>query len=356
MRKPWYTFGVACMAVTFGISGCAGHTAVPVETEEEAAEPVEVKTNVTSTEKRTIRIAYDVAEIHPSHKATNDVFKAMVEQGSNGNITVELYPNSQLGSLAENVESMRLGDLEMAYINDGTLSAFVPEYELVGLPYLWTSLDAAHAALDGDFGKALDEMLLKKGVINLGWADVGFRNITNTKGPIKKPEDLKGLKIRTMTNRLHVEYFTELGAIPTPMSFSELFTALQQKTVDGQENPTALIYNNKLYEVQNYMTVSEHVFTACPLCISEDFYNSLPEDYKALIVEAADATVEKQREYITEQNDSLLQNIKDAGLDVITLTEEQKKAFQDAAKASVYKTAAEAFGQELIDIATSYNH
>lgn len=354
---------LAAVLAAAAVTGCSGageenpqaKADAGGETAETAA-PVTVNTEVTSTDEYTIRLAYDVAESHPSHKATVEVFKAMVEQGSGGNITVELYPNSQLGSLAENMESMRIGDLEMAYLNDGTISASVPEFNLVGLPYLWSSVDAAHAALDGEFGAYLDEKLLETcNLINLGWADVGFRNITNSKHRVEKPEDLDGIKIRTMTNSLHVDYFTYLGAIPTPMSFSELFTALQQKTVDGQENPTALIYNNKLYEVQDYMTVSEHVWTACPMCISADFFHSLPADYQALITEAADATVEKQREYITAENESLLSEIEAAGVEVTVLTDEQKEAFRRKAEESVYQEAVSEFGQELIDMAAAYN-
>ena len=158
-----------------------------------------------------------------------------------------------------------------------------------------------------------------------------------------------------MTNNLHVEYFTALGAIPTPMSFSELFTDLQQKTVDGQENPTALIYNNALYEAQKYMSVSEHVFTAVALNIASDFYNSLPEDYQAAIKEAAENTMEYQRELITEENESLLSEIEAAGVEVTVLTDEQKAAFQKVAEDTVYKTAAGDYGQELIDMAADHN-
>ena len=217
-------------------------------------------------------------------------------------------------------------------------------------------MDAAHEAMDGDFGQALDKKLEEQaGITTLAWGDVGFRNLTNSKHSVTSPDDLKGLKIRTMTNNLHVEYFTALGAIPTPMSFSELFTALQQKTVDGQENPTALIYNNALYEAQKYMSVSEHVFTAVALNIASDFYNSLPEDYQAAIKEAAENTMEYQRELITEENESLLSEIEAAGVEVTVLTDEQKAAFQKVAEDTVYKTAAETYGQELIDMAANHN-
>ena len=213
------------------------------------------------------------------------------------------------------------------------------------------SLQHPHDALDGDFGQYLSQKLLDTcNIINLGYADVGFRNITNSKKEIKIPEDLKGLKIRTMTNPLHVEYFTALGAIPTPMSFSELFTALQQKTVDGQENPTALIYNNGIYEVQKYMTITEHVWTSCPMCIAADFFNGLPSDYQELIKEAAAATISYQRELITQQNADLASKIEEAGVKVTTLTDDEKAAFKKVAEDSVYKTAAKDYGQDLIDM------
>lgn len=315
-----------------------------------------LKTKITSSDKITIRLAYDVAETHPSHKAFVEAFQTPLQEASNGNVTVELYPNGQLGSLAENMESMRIGDLEMCGLTDSTVASAIPEFNLIGLPFLWTSIDSAHEALDGDFGDYMTNLMHEKlGFKNFGYLDVGFRNITNSKKEIKVPDDLKGLKIRTMTNELHVEYFNALGAIPTPMSFTELFTALQQGTVDGQENPTALIYNNQIYEVQKYMTVSEHVWTSTPFVIAENFYNGLPQDIQAAIAEAAANTIAYQREMITDQNQSLIKNIEDAGTQVTELTPDEKQLFQDVAMNSVWKTAAQNYGQNLIDMASAHN-
>lgn len=356
-----------CVALLLSLAACGGSTApassgAPGSAPGSAAAPTGnpadygLSTKVTSTDKITIRVAYDCSEAHPSHKAIVEKFQEPLQAITNGNITVELYPNSQLGNLGENMESMRIGDLEMAYLTDATIAPAIPEFNLVGLPYLWTSIDAAHAALDGEFGQRLDKMLYDKmGIINFGYCDVGFRNITNSSHPIIAPADLKGIKIRTMTNALHIEYFTHLGAIPTPMSFSELFTALQQKTVDAQENPTAKIYNDRIYEVQKYVTISEHVWTSVPMSIASKFYESLPADYQALIAEAAKNTVTYQRELITADNINCVQLLRDAGLEVTVLTPEQKAAFQKAAEESVYKTAATQYGQELIDLAASFN-
>ena len=156
-----------------------------------------LKTQITSTDKITIRVAEDASEIHPSHIALVNCFKEPLEAASNGNITVEIYPNGMLGSLTENVNSMQMGDLEMAYLNDSILSGFIPEFSIIGLPYLFTSVDAVHNAMNGAFGEEMSSRLQDQlGIVNLGWCDVGFRNITNSKKPITCVDDLKGLKIR----------------------------------------------------------------------------------------------------------------------------------------------------------------
>ncbi|MBU5625590.1 TRAP transporter substrate-binding protein [Oscillibacter sp. MSJ-2] len=158
-----------------------------------------------------------------------------------------------------------------------------------------------------------------------------------------------------MTNDLHVAYFSYLGALPTPMAFNELYTAMQQGTVDGEENPTAMIWNNNIHEVQKYMTVSEHIWTSTGLCIAKAFLESLPADYQEAIREAGANATALQRDMITEQNESLLQNIKDYGVEVTELSDEAKADFQQKAKESVWVTAAELYGQDLLDLADSYN-
>ncbi len=316
-----------------------------------------ITTQVTSTDQVTIRFAYSADEEHPTHKATVEKFKDVLEGVTGGNITVELYPNAQLGSQAENLEALRRGDLEMAYLNDSTICAVVPEYYIVGLPYLWTSIDAAHKALDGEFGQYLSKKLKEEvGIRNLAWGDVGFRCITNSRKTIASPTDLKGLKICTLTNPLHVEYFEVCGVVTSPMSFAELYTALQYKTIDGQENPISIIYSNELYKQQNYMTVSEHVFTGINMGIADSFYSSLPADYQALIAEAAANTMAYQRELINAENQAHLAEIEAAGVEVTVLNADQKSSFRKIAEYTVFKTAAESYGKDLVDMAAAHNH
>lgn len=304
----------------------------------------------------TIRLTSDVSDTHASMIAANEVLVPRMKELTDDKVTIEIYANSALGSVPENIESMRMGDLEMCWASDGAMAGAVDEWNLVGLPYMFTSTDAAYAAMDGDFGAELNKRFEEStGIINLGSGDVGFRNISNSKKTIVTPDDLKGIKIRTMTNTLHVEYFTALGAVPTPMSFSELFTALQQKTVDGQENPNALFYNNKLYEVQDYLTVSEHVWSCAPILVAKDYFESLPPEYQEALKTAVTETVEFQREMIQQQNRDYVTNIEEAGLEVTVLTPEQKDVFKKVAEDSVYKTAQEKYGQDLIDLAMKYN-
>lgn len=337
MKKFIVVLLVALMMMSVVLTGCSNG----------AAE------NADGEEIYTIRIGYVVAETHASHIVLADIFKKELEE--TGRFVVELYPNGQLGGDRQTVESVGLGSLEMTMVGEAAISGFVPEFELVGLPYLFTSLDAAHDALDGEFGQALDEMLIDQNMYVLGWGDVGFRNITNSKREIVTPADLDGIKIRTMETPAHLTYFNALGANATPMAFNELFTALQQGTVDAQENPSALIYNAKFYEVQDYMTVSEHVFTAAPIIINKDFMDTLPEDLQTLVADTAKKTMDAQRELLLEQNTEYQVEIENEGVQVTYLTEAQKDAFKQVALDEVYPGIIEQYGSELIDLANSYN-
>lgn len=342
MKKLLVTILVLALSVGTLLTGCGGG--------EKAADG---DAAADKGEVYTVRVAYVVPESHASHIVFTDVFKKELE--ATGRFKVELYPNSQLGGDRQTVEGVSFGNLEMCCPGEAVISGFVPEFELVGLPFLFTSIDAARNALDGDFGKALDEKLLEQNIVNVGWGEVGFRNITNDRGPINSVKDLAGLKIRTMETPSHITFFKALGANPTPMGFNELFTALQQGTVDGQENPTALAYNSKFYEVQKYMTVTEHVYSAAPFLVNKDFLDKLPEDLKATFLEVSEKTKDAQRDMIDQQNTDYLQKMADEGVSINVLGPDQKAEFQKIAIDKVYPEAVAKFGEDLIKTAQSYN-
>ena len=291
------------------------------------------------------------------HVVAIDKFKEIVEKESNGAITVQTFYGGSLGDEQANVKQLRNAEIHLAVLADGNLTPFAPQAGVFILPYMFPKISDAEKLFGNEafMNKTADAIAKQSRTRPLSWLVGGYRIITNSKKPITCADDLKGLKIRTMTNDLHVAYFQYLGALPTPMAFNELYTAMQQGTVDGQENPTAMIWNNNIYEVQKYMTVSEHIWTSTALCIAENFLESLPQDYQDAIREAGANTTALQAEMITEQNQSLLQNIEDAGVEVTTLSDEAKAEFQQKAKESVWVTAVDLYGQDLIDLADSFN-
>jgi tripartite ATP-independent transporter DctP family solute receptor len=299
-----------------------------------------------------MKVAYVVPETQSTHVAAAKFFKPYVEKHSKGQIIVELYPNGQLGGDRQAIEAVGLGTINMTIPAVAVLSGFEPRFQVFDLPFLFNSKKEAYKALDGALGTKLNALLPPLGLKNLAYAENGFRMITNNKGPVTKPADLAGLKIRTMENPIHIATFRALGANPTPMSFGELYTALQQKTVDAQENPIPLIYTSKFYEVQKYCSLSGHVYAATALLVNDKWFNSLPKDLQKVLQDAAVVYRTEQRKISDQQDKEMIASLKKNGMKVNDITPEQKKAFV-AATAGVYKEFAKTVkdGQELIDLA-----
>jgi len=300
--------------------------------------------------KYIIRVGYIVPETQSHHIIMRDVFKKDIETKSNGRITVELYPNGQLGGDRELIESVQLGTLEMAIPASSVFAGFDKRFQVLDLPFLFKSKEVAFAALDGELGKKLDEILPKHGMINLGYAENGFRHITNNRKPIHTPDDLKGLKLRTMENPLDIAFFKLLGANPTPMNFGELYTALQQGTVDGQENPIALVYTSKFYEVQKYYSLTGHVFSPIMLVANKSFIDKLPEDLREIVMEAGRKFCVEQRKLADVQEKEYLEALKATGMQINELTPEEKAAFVEATLPA-YDMFRDEIGDDLIDLA-----
>ncbi|MCF7935469.1 MAG: DctP family TRAP transporter solute-binding subunit [Synergistales bacterium] len=301
-----------------------------------------------------IRVAHVLPESHASHIALKEEFKKQIEEGTDGNVKVELYPNAQLGGDRQAVESVSLGTLEMTMAIGSVLSAYDERAAVMDLPFLFTSREAARAALDGDFGEKLNEIFVESNMYNLGWCENGFRNITNNRGPVNVPGDLEGLKIRTMENPYHVKAFKLYGANPTPMSFGELYTALQQGTVDAQENPISIIYAAKFYEVQDYCSLTQHIYGTVALYINKPFFDSLPEEYQKVVKDAAQATKERQRAVAYRQDTELIEKLEEEGMKVNEVSDEDKLKFREAAE-PLYEQYREQYGDEFIEAALQYN-
>lgn len=302
-----------------------------------------------------IKMAYVVPETQSTHIAAKEVFKKYVEEKSGGRITVELYPNGQLGGDRQAIEAVQLGTIQMTIPAAAVLSGFEPKFQVFDLPFLFKDKKAAYKALDGELGEKLNAMLIPLGLRNLAYGENGYRHITNNRGPIKSPADLKGLKIRTMENPVHMATFRRLGANPTPMSFGELYTALQQKTVDAQENPIPLIYTTKFYEVQKYCSLTGHVYAATVVLINDSFFSKLPKDLQKIVVEGAKKYREEQRKMASKQDMEMLAQLKKAGMQVNELTPAEKKAFIQATL-PVYDEFKDKLGADLVELAKKANN
>lgn len=303
----------------------------------------------------TISLGHICSETHSLHRACLE-FEKFVEEQSGGAIAVELHPNSVLGGDEAMLESVALGTLTMVVPSASVMNVYVPAFGILAMPYLFTSTEDAFAAVDSGLGDLLKQKLLDAnvGLTNLGYNFNGIRNMTNDKHAIETVSDLSGLKMRCMSNEMFVTMFDLMGANATPMSFSELFTALQQGTVDGEENPASLIYESKFQEVQKYLSTTEHIYDFCTIIINSDFYNNLDEQAKAIVDEGVQTyLVDYQRELEVSENDEYIQKLADEGMEVTYITDEQKATFVDAV-APMYDNAAETFGQDVMDAVAEY--
>ncbi|ANU17719.1 C4-dicarboxylate ABC transporter substrate-binding protein [Planococcus maritimus] len=306
-------------------------------------------------ETYTIRLAHLVPEEQSSHVAAVD-FKEKLEAESDGRLKVELYPNGQLyGSDREAIEAVQLGNIEMTIPAVAAMASFNEKFQVFDLPFLFNNNEAAYKALDGDLGQELMADLESNGLKGLVFGENGFRHVSNNEGPIEKPEDMEGLKMRTLESPLHTDTFNAFGANASPFAFGELYTALQQGTYDAMDCPISLYYTNKFYEVQDYLTLTGHVYAATSLLMNDDFYNDLPEDLQELLMEASEDFRTQQRELAQQQDTEFMDQLEAEGMQINDLTDEQRDAFREAA-APVYEKYEGQIGADLIDRALEANN
>ncbi|TVM32243.1 TRAP transporter substrate-binding protein [Oceanidesulfovibrio marinus] len=298
--------------------------------------------------EKVIKVGHATPETDAMHLAWV-FFKEKVEARTNGGIRVEIYPNAALGNDRELYEAVMLGDVTCCSGSSSPLAAFVPDLFVLDVPFTFPSREAVWKALDGPLGQALDKKMAAKGIVNLGYWENGFRNITNNIRPIREAKDLEGIKLRTMENPIHMAAWKALGANPTPMSFGEVFTALQQGTVDGQENPYALIYNCKFFEVQKYISNTRHIFTSYIPVINKEFLDDLSDEEREIILTTGKEMRDYQRNLAVELEDKCRKGILDSGIEFADLTPEERSTFRIAIEPAL-EMAEERVSPETIEI------
>lgn len=300
-----------------------------------------------------LRLAHVLAEDTPFHIAAME-FKEEVEEKSDGRIEVEVFPNGQLfASERETIEAIQLGNVEMSQVATAVMSSFQPEFSIFNLPFLFESREHVYAAMDGELGDTLNEFLPDLDLVGLGYGENGFRHFINNKRPIETPEDISGLTIRVIENKMYEDLFNSLGANASPLGFGETYTALQQGVYDGLDSEITVAATAKFDEVLDYLTLSEHTFTATVSIVNQDYYESLPEDLQNVVSEAAVNMNKYQRELNVEQEDDRLKDL-EQGMEVNELTADQKEEFQKALQ-PVFDEHASQVGEDLIELARDHN-
>lgn len=297
--------------------------------------------------KTVIKVAHGANEKYHMHRAIEE-FKRLVEEGSKGEIEVQIFPSSQMGPDREMIEGVQTGVLEMAVPPSSFFAGWDPAFAVIELPYMYPSKEIALKTFHSPAGDEMLARLAKQDLVGLGWLENGVRHVTNNVRPITGPADLDGIKLRTMKVPAHVDTFKALGANPTPMNFGEVYSGLQQGVIDGQENPVAHIYAQRFYEVQKYMSTTGHVFTVYIPVIRKSFFEQLPEEQQNLLREAMRKAEDYQQELVGAEEAQQLAEIQEAGVTVLELTPDQRKAFIEDTK-SVREEYREQVGEDVYD-------
>ncbi|WP_262270895.1 TRAP transporter substrate-binding protein [Microvirga yunnanensis] len=294
---------------------------------------------------RTIKIGIGLSADHPQGQSVTK-FAEIVSQKSGGKIKVRLFAGGALGNDVTMISALQGGTQEMTIPDTSTLVGIsgLKEFGLINLPFLIQSGQEADALLDGPFGQKLMAKLPEKGLIGFGFWENGFRQVTNSRRPITKAEDFAGLKLRVIQNPLFIDTFRELGANAVPMPFTEVYTALETKTIDGQENPLATILASKFYEVQKYAVQSNHIYSVWAFLMSKRFWDRLTPDEQALITDAASEAKDFERKTIRAFELTALDELKSKGVEFSTLSEAEVTKLREKTKAVREKFTVE-FGQ-----------
>jgi TRAP-type transport system periplasmic protein len=280
-----------------------------------------------------------------------DTFAKEVEARTNGRYKVQTFYAGALGAERESVEGVQLGTLDLTMTSTGPMPNFVPEVAILDIPFLFRDYAHARAVLDGPIGQEMLQKFPPKGMVALAWGENGFRHMTNSKRPVNVPDDLKGLKMRTMENPIHIQAYKQFGILPTPMAFTEVFTALQQGTVDGQENPLSVITAAKLDQVQKNLSLTGHVYSPAVILMNKAQWDKLSATDKQAFLDAAKEAVKANRARIDDDERKAVADLRSKGMAVV---ENVDKAKFQATLAPVYTDFAKRFGQDNIDKIKNY--
>ncbi|MCK2182877.1 TRAP transporter substrate-binding protein [Halomonas getboli] len=294
---------------------------------------------------QTINLGHTLSD--SSHYSVGaDAFKETLERLSDGEFEVVEHPSGALGGERAMIEGLQIGTVDVVITSTGPLGNFVPETYVLDLPFLFKDYDQARCVLDGPIGQDLLNKMGEHDLVGLAWSENGFRHLTNSKRAVETPADVEGLKVRTMENKVHMAAFEAMGAHPTPMAFPELFTALQQGTVDGQENPITVIVATKFWEVQDNLSLTGHVYSPAVVLGSPILLDGLSEEERGWFDQAAQASAAATREEVSRLEREGVELLRENGMTVET--DIDKAPFQEAVEPA-YQIYTDQYGSEMLD-------
>jgi tripartite ATP-independent transporter DctP family solute receptor len=327
------------LVLTLGFAGCGGGAAKSSTEPEESA---------TAPEPIIIKAAHVEVEDRAIHQALVKFGEDIAEK-SDGVLQLEIHPNGELGDDSDVVEAIGLGTVQMTVPGSGVFTSYDEKFAVMNLPYLFESKEQMDAAFTGEFGDLIGSWLEDYGFVCLGYNYDGMRCMSNNVRPITKVADMKGIKFRVMDSDLYINMFKLLGANPTPMGFSEVYTALQQGVIDGQDNPAGLTYGSKFHEHLKYFSKTGHVYANCPVIISKEFFEGLDPNYQDIIRESAKTWLEDwQRSEESAAEAGFVDDMAAAGVAVNDLTPEAIAEFK-ATLQPIYDQYREKLGDEVMD-------
>lgn len=284
---------------------------------------------------------------NPKHPYTlgSKKFAELVNKTTNGHVTIEVYDSGTLGNENDIIEQVQMGSVQFGLVASAPFANTIPEMYVFDLPFLFTSRPVAYKVLDSEIGTNILKKLDAQGMVGLGFWENGFRDVSNSKHKVVVPEDLKGLKIRTMENKIHMASFNAMGAIATPMAWSEVFTALQQGTMDGLENSPVIYSTNAFYEVQKYLSLTGHFYSPAVFFCNKEALKSLPEKYQKAIIDSEKQARDFERKSHEQMDNDAIKVLKEHGMEV---TDVDKAVWRTSCE-SVYKEYRDKIGGKLID-------
>lgn len=277
---------------------------------------------------------------------TMEEFADKIYEATDGKYKIETYHNGQLGAEIDTIEGCQMGTIDIAVVNQSTIGNFISDFQALDIPYLITSTEQADKVFLGDIGNSFLDKLSGAQLYGLGIWESGFRNLTNSKKDVNSLQDVKGLKIRTMENQIHIAFWKEMGADATPMSWGEAYTALQQGALDGQENPCTVILTNNVAQVNKHLAVTQHAYSTVFLVMSPATWNSLGEEYQKIFKDVMAECNISERELSRQMDEEAIDQLKEQGM---TVTYPDKQEFVDAAS-DLYSEWEEQYGSVISEI------